>query len=180
MNCAPKFAEREKSRDNPKNVSLKYFYGTSNTVCVVWMVFLKRRRDRNSHTRILYVTGVGSCYFRKIIKYYLSRRSRIVNVISKTGCAIILFRICSLRNTANHACFSSREFDVLIVRFSDSGSNPESGPNSPPTVNNSQASPTAGSNTAIQEVSSFSVIFTISTRITKRYIKYFVYLVAGR
>ncbi|XP_011874063.1 PREDICTED: histone deacetylase 4 isoform X3 [Vollenhovia emeryi] len=31
------------------------------------------------------------------------------------------------------------------------GSNPESGPNSPPTVNNSQASPTAGSNTAIQE-----------------------------
>ncbi|KAL0131123.1 hypothetical protein PUN28_002598 [Cardiocondyla obscurior] len=33
------------------------------------------------------------------------------------------------------------------------GSNPESGPNSPPTVNNSQASPTAGSNTAIQEES---------------------------
>lgn len=35
--------------------------------------------------------------------------------------------------------------------LANSGSNPESGPNSPPTVNNSQASPTAGSNTAIQE-----------------------------
>ncbi|XP_032690641.1 histone deacetylase 4 isoform X5 [Odontomachus brunneus] len=37
--------------------------------------------------------------------------------------------------------------------LANSGSNPESGPNSPPTVNNSQASPTAGSNTAIQEES---------------------------
>ncbi|XP_072745228.1 histone deacetylase 5 isoform X3 [Anoplolepis gracilipes] len=35
--------------------------------------------------------------------------------------------------------------------LANSGSNPESGPNSPPTVNNSQVSPTAGSNTAIQE-----------------------------
>ncbi|XP_046467928.1 histone deacetylase 4 isoform X6 [Neodiprion pinetum] len=35
--------------------------------------------------------------------------------------------------------------------LANSGSNPESGPNSPPTVNNSQASPTAGSNTPIQE-----------------------------
>ncbi|XP_018353429.1 PREDICTED: histone deacetylase 4 isoform X4 [Trachymyrmex septentrionalis] len=35
--------------------------------------------------------------------------------------------------------------------LANSGSNPESGPNSPPTVNNSQASPTAESNTAIQE-----------------------------
>lgn len=43
---------------------------------------------------------------------------------------------------------------ALIERFSDSSSNPESGPNSPPTVNNSQASPTAGGNAAaIQEVS---------------------------
>jgi len=42
---------------------------------------------------------------------------------------------------------------ILLIYFLDSGSNPESGPNSPPTVNNSQASPTAGSNTAIQEVS---------------------------
>lgn len=49
--------------------------------------------------------------------------------------------------------------DVLIVRFSDPGSNPESGPNSPPTVNNSQASPTAGSNTAIQEVSFDSTVY---------------------
>lgn len=43
----------------------------------------------------------------------------------------------------------------LIEPFADPSSNPESGPNSPPTVNNSQASPTAGSNAAaIQEVSS--------------------------
>ncbi|XP_024939817.1 histone deacetylase 4 isoform X4 [Cephus cinctus] len=35
--------------------------------------------------------------------------------------------------------------------LANSGSNSESGPNSPPTVNNSQASPTAGSNTPIQE-----------------------------
>ncbi|KMR02735.1 histone deacetylase 4 [Lasius niger] len=41
--------------------------------------------------------------------------------------------------------------DDFPLRKTDSGSNPESGPNSPPTVNNSQASPTAGSNTAIQE-----------------------------
>ena len=43
----------------------------------------------------------------------------------------------------------------LIERFPDSSSNPESGPNSPPTVNNSQASPTAAANAAaaIQEVS---------------------------
>lgn len=58
---------------------------------------------------------------------------------------------------------SSSSFPVvptcLIVRFSDSGSNPESGPNSPPTVNNSQASPTTGSNTAIQEVSFDSTVF---------------------
>lgn len=47
--------------------------------------------------------------------------------------------------------------------FTDSGSNPESGPNSPPTVNNSQASPTAGSNTAIQEVSFFSHTHTTRT-----------------
>ncbi|XP_072745239.1 histone deacetylase 5 isoform X8 [Anoplolepis gracilipes] len=41
--------------------------------------------------------------------------------------------------------------DDFPLRKTDSGSNPESGPNSPPTVNNSQVSPTAGSNTAIQE-----------------------------
>ncbi|XP_012285218.1 histone deacetylase 4 isoform X3 [Orussus abietinus] len=35
--------------------------------------------------------------------------------------------------------------------LANSGSNPESGPNSPPATNNSQASPTAGSNTPIQE-----------------------------
>ncbi|XP_044597333.1 histone deacetylase 4 isoform X5 [Cotesia glomerata] len=35
--------------------------------------------------------------------------------------------------------------------LANSGSNPESGPNSPPTGNNSQASPPAGSNTPIQE-----------------------------
>lgn len=46
-------------------------------------------------------------------------------------------------------CFANVEH---TRSFSDAGSNPESGPNSPPTVNNSQASPTAGSNTAIQEV----------------------------
>ncbi|XP_039304510.1 histone deacetylase 5 isoform X7 [Solenopsis invicta] len=43
--------------------------------------------------------------------------------------------------------------DDFPLRKTDPGSNPESGPNSPPTVNNSQASPTAGSNTAIQEES---------------------------
>ncbi|KAI4502278.1 hypothetical protein M0802_002960 [Mischocyttarus mexicanus] len=43
--------------------------------------------------------------------------------------------------------------DDFPLRKTDAGSNPESGPNSPPTVNNSQASPTAGSNTAIQEES---------------------------
>ncbi|XP_066595944.1 histone deacetylase 4 isoform X6 [Prorops nasuta] len=43
--------------------------------------------------------------------------------------------------------------DDFPLRKTDSGSNPESGPNSPPTVSNSQASPTAGSNTAIQEES---------------------------
>ncbi|XP_012269340.1 histone deacetylase 4 isoform X13 [Athalia rosae] len=41
--------------------------------------------------------------------------------------------------------------DDFPLRKTDSSSNPESGPNSPPTVNNSQASPTAGSNTPIQE-----------------------------
>lgn len=40
----------------------------------------------------------------------------------------------------------------LYYYLIDSGSNSESGPNSPPTGNNSQASPTAGSNTPIQEV----------------------------
>ncbi|XP_034940761.1 histone deacetylase 4 isoform X3 [Chelonus insularis] len=35
--------------------------------------------------------------------------------------------------------------------LANSGSNPESGPNSPPTGNNSQASPTTGNNTPIQE-----------------------------
>ncbi|XP_033221341.1 histone deacetylase 4 isoform X4 [Belonocnema kinseyi] len=35
--------------------------------------------------------------------------------------------------------------------LANSGSNPESGPNSPPTMNNSQSSPTAGSSTPIQE-----------------------------
>ncbi|XP_018353431.1 PREDICTED: histone deacetylase 4 isoform X6 [Trachymyrmex septentrionalis] len=43
------------------------------------------------------------------------------------------------------------DFPPNCLRKTDSGSNPESGPNSPPTVNNSQASPTAESNTAIQE-----------------------------
>lgn len=53
---------------------------------------------------------------------------------------------------------------IWLIRFnkliSDSGSNPESGPNSPPTVGNSQSSPTAaggsgggGSSTPIQEES---------------------------
>ncbi|XP_051153151.1 histone deacetylase 4 isoform X4 [Leptopilina boulardi] len=37
--------------------------------------------------------------------------------------------------------------------LANSGSNPESGPNSPPTMNNSQSSPTAGSSTPIQEES---------------------------
>ncbi|XP_061938544.1 histone deacetylase 4 isoform X8 [Apis cerana] len=42
--------------------------------------------------------------------------------------------------------------DDFPLRKTDSSSNPESGPNSPPTVNNSQASPTAGGNAAaIQE-----------------------------
>lgn len=47
----------------------------------------------------------------------------------------------------------------LIERFPDSSSNPESGPNSPPTVNNSQASPTAAANAAaaIQEVSVYTM-----------------------
>lgn len=53
--------------------------------------------------------------------------------------------------------------NILIVHFSDPGSNPESGPNSPPTVNNSQASPTAGSNTAIQEVSFDNTVY-VATR----------------
>lgn len=43
--------------------------------------------------------------------------------------------------------------------LSDSGSNPESGPNSPPTGNNSQASPPAGSNTPIQEVNLITITF---------------------
>ena len=52
----------------------------------------------------------------------------------------------------------------LIERFPDSSSNPESGPNSPPTVNNSQASPTAGGNAAaaIQEVSAFFLLSLLS------------------
>ncbi|CAL7941587.1 unnamed protein product [Xylocopa violacea] len=42
--------------------------------------------------------------------------------------------------------------DDFPLRKTDSSSNPESGPNSPPTVNNSQASPTGGGNAAaIQE-----------------------------
>ncbi|XP_011303801.1 histone deacetylase 4 isoform X6 [Fopius arisanus] len=41
--------------------------------------------------------------------------------------------------------------DDFPLRKTDSVSNPESGPNSPPTGNNPQSSPTAGSNTPIQE-----------------------------
>ena len=62
---------------------------------------------------------------------------------------------------------------VLLVYFLDSGSNPESGPNSPPTVNNSQASPTAESNTAIQEVS-FNNIILSSFSVIKIYYEMFL------
>jgi len=45
---------------------------------------------------------------------------------------------------------------VIFFLFSvdTSSSNPDSGPNSPPSVANAQPSPTAGRNTPIQEVSS--------------------------
>ncbi|XP_020299663.1 histone deacetylase 4 isoform X3 [Pseudomyrmex gracilis] len=61
------------------------------------------------------------------------------------------------RNMASRNSPLARRKDRLLSHLkrksllANSGSNPESGPNSPPTVNNSQASPTAGSNTAIQE-----------------------------
>ncbi|XP_043491666.1 histone deacetylase 4 [Polistes fuscatus] len=65
------------------------------------------------------------------------------------------------RNMAalRHSPLMARRKDRLLSHLkrksllANAGSNPESGPNSPPTVNNSQASPTAGSNTAIQEES---------------------------
>ena len=69
----------------------------------------------------------------------------------------------SLETKAKVIALSSISADTLVHALliraivSDSGSNPESGPNSPPTVGNSQSSPTAasgsggGSSTPIQE-----------------------------
>lgn len=51
---------------------------------------------------------------------------------------------------------------MIILFFIDSGSNPESGPNSPPTMNNSQSSPTAGSSTPIQEVRKIAKLIIIN------------------
>jgi len=43
---------------------------------------------------------------------------------------------------------------IFLFSVDTSSSNPDSGPNSPPSVANAQPSPTAGRNTPIQEVSS--------------------------
>lgn len=140
--------------------------------CLDWFprgsVSSPTRRDRNFSARCCRYTSVGELLFLEdLIERGLSlshnfRALLRCNHVRDSGARdfqshpfVRSFVAQTRRDARIISRPTSRGSDVLIVRFSDSGSNPESGPNSPPTVNNSQASPTAGSNTAIQEVSPF-------------------------